>query len=434
MTISRTLDNGVRVVCSPDRSLRSAALGIWLAAGSRHERPRESGAAHFLEHMYFKGAAGRGPYEVAFEINRLGSHVNAFTSQEFVCLHGHVIHDRLGDLIDLLGELFMGPTLDPEEVERERQVILDEVMMYDDTPDERVNDLFTETLWAGAALGRSILGSAESLSKLDAPALRRFERRWRTSERIIVTMAGAVDVDAAVERLNRRLGEAPSAGADDAREARRPKTRCQRAFQARDLEQTHFCFGLEGPCRRAPDRYDMALLNLVFGGGMSSRLFQEVREKRGLAYAIGSYTTGFTDTGYLAISGGTTPEHMPELLDICWRETARMYREDTPEAELENARDMLRSSLVLNLEGAYAQMMRLGECMIYHGRPVPVEETLEAIAKVTPRSVRECAERYLAGRPVAAAYIGPASAREATEGRDRFPGGGKKDASEGGHG
>jgi len=418
MTEKRCFDNGLRLVLAPGSGLRSVATGIWTLGGSRYETLEEAGAAHFIEHMFFKGTARRAPYQIALETNTLGSQINAFTAQEAVCVYGRVIDEKIEHAVDLLCDLVANSTFAPEELDRERNVILEEVMMYEDTPDERVSDLFAETLWEGHALGRPVLGNEETLRRMDAAALRRFQKRCFGADRTIVAVAGSFDPDRVDGLIRERLGGLQSAEALVAGPS--PAAVAGARYIERDLEQTHFCCGTPGPCRSSDERYSLAVLNLILGGGMSSRLFQEAREKRGLAYAIGSYANGFHDTGYIAISGGATPESLEELLDVCWRETRRIYTDDVTQDELRNAKDMMRASLLLSLENTSASMTRIAEQEIYLGRFVPVEEMLAEVEKVTVASVRACAERYLKGQPVASAFIGPAVAKAATLGRERF--------------
>jgi len=459
------LSNGIRLITQPCPGLRSVALGLWAVAGSRYESGAESGAAHFLEHMFFKGTSRRTAYQIAFETNTLGSHVNAFTTQEVICVYARVIGEKLGHVADLLCDMLGNSLMAPDELERERNVILDEVMMYEDTPDERVADLFTETLWGGHPLGRPVLGNAAALRAMTPDTLRAYQTRWFRPERMLVSVAGSVDAEQAARAIEdfgfrisdsgdqrtglvlRREPEGPSAGLQSAIPPGASRDNPQSAiplgasrnnpqfddpqsdtpapiyasrYIEKPLEQAHLCVGVVGPRRHSPDRYAVAALNLILGGGMASRLFQEVREKRGLAYSIGSYATAFLDTGCLAIYGAAAPGVMEELLDICWRETRRVCDEVVTGEELQNAKDMMRASLVLSLEGASACMTRLAEHLIYHGRPIPIEETLGEIDRLTAKDLRACAERYLKDQPVASAFIGPPEAKAATQGRDRF--------------
>lgn len=400
------LDNGVRFLAAPFDGPRSVSVGVWMIAGSRFEGAKEGGVAHALEHMLFKGTPRRSCYQIALESNALGSHINAYTSQEAICLHARVVDEKLTEAVDLLADLFNDSVLDGEEFNRERNVILEEVMMYEDTPDERVGDLFTETLWSGHALGRPILGDSDGLRKMRVEQLDDFRSRLFQPDRVVVAVAGAFDEAACVGLLNEKFGllsatEAPI----DNLEAPVPVGAVN--YISRPLEQVHFCVGVVTPPRKSEERYPMALLNLILGGGMSSRLFQEVREKRGLAYAIGSYSQTFTDAGYLALYGGAGPDQIEQTLDICWRETSRVCREDVTEEELRNAKEMLRASLLLSLESTNARMTQLADQDIYLGRFVSIEETLEKIDAVTIGNLRVFAEKYIAGKSIAAAYIGP---------------------------
>jgi predicted Zn-dependent peptidase len=259
---------------------------------------------------------------------------------------------------------------------------------------------------------------------MSAASLRDFRQRRFVPERTIVAVAGAFDPQRLAALFEERLAvgkpTSPLAGNDSVSPDSPPLATFQTRYTPKPLEQVHFCFGTLGPRRASPERYAMGALNLIHGGGMASRLFQEVREKRGLAYAIGSYANGYLDTGYYALGGGTTPENLEETLDICWRETRRLGRENVSEDELRNAKDMMRASLLLGLEGVNARMFRLAENEIYHDREIPIEETLKQIEGLTVADVRACAERYLLDQPVSAAYIGPPEAEPITRGRERF--------------
>ena len=423
-----TLSSGIRLILDPMATIHSVAVGVFAQAGSRHEPASASGVAHFLEHLFFKGTARRDAYQIALECNALGSQFDAFTDQELIGLEGLVLDEKVGQAIDLLGDMVCHPTLDPEEFKRERGVILDEWMMYEDSPDDRAGDLFTEILWAGHPLGRPVLGSRRSLRAMKVESLRAHQRRFFRPDSTIITLAGAAGaLDAPQVAALAETAFAALTGASRADDPpglaptiSPPEPQGGTVYVAKPLEQLHFCLGVAGPSKHSPDRYAMAALNQILGGDMASRLFQEVREKRGLAYAIGSSALGFSDAGYFAIHGGVACAHAEQTLDLCLSETQKLCRHGVTEQELDNARDRIRQSLLLSQDNPMDRMMRLADHMLHYGRPIPLEETLAAVERLTVRDLQACADRWLAQAPLAGAYIGPRSIRPITRGRDHF--------------
>jgi predicted Zn-dependent peptidase len=424
----RTLSNGVRVVTEQVRSVRSCGIGLWLETGSRDETGDERGLTHFIEHMLFKGTRRHNVQQLAEAMNELGGNVNAYTSQEVLCLHAKTIDRKAHRALELLCEMLTGSVFPPEEIRRERQVVLEECRMVEDSPDDYSVDLFLKNLWPEHPIGEPIIGRRETIRRFGHEQIVDFwERRFRP-ERLVVAIAGAFDAGACSRVIGRRLGglarggrgRKPAAGPDRTVAARRSIVR-------RPIEQTHFCLGAPAPHRRSPDRFAFGLLNLILGGGMSSRLFQEVREKRGLAYSIGSFTQSFRDCGYFAVSGGTSPKTLGEVLAITRDEIGGICGKPVGERELELARAQLLDAIVMGLENMEARAARLADGLLTHGRVIPVDEIMEQVMRVTPRQILSAARRYLGGGTPAACLVGPRGDRRWTREMAVVGGGGDHD-------
>ena len=409
MMTKRELRNGARLLMEPIDHVRSASVGLWLEVGSRHEPPEWSGACHFIEHMLFKGAAHHTALQLADAMNRLGGHFNAFTSQEALCLHARLIDNQLSEGLELLAEMLLTSTFPEEELQRERNVILEEYKMIEDTPDDLVIDLFHEALWGQDPVGRPVIGRLQTIASLSRPTLRAFLDQELNPSQLIIAVAGALDEKSVEDQVQRLFGDLPAQAP-----ARRPSPRPHGAFQTqvrqKDMEQVQFCFGCLGPARVDEDRYRFSLLSAIVGGGMSSRVFKEVREKRGLAYSIGSYLTAFRDTGGFAISGGTSPERLAQVVELCVEEIRSLYREGVRGDELDLAKEQLKTSLLFALESTGARMTRLAEQEIYHGRFLEVDEILREIDAVSAADIRRVAEARLRNAPVAIAAVAPPQA------------------------
>lgn len=399
-----TLNNGVRIVLERIPYVRSASLGLYIDVGSRNETRLESGSSHFIEHMFFKGTERLNALELSQEMNRIGGNVNAWTTQENVALTAKVVDEHLAKAIDLLFEMYHQSTFAPEEIDRERNVILEEVKMYDDTPDELVVDVFMDNLYAGNPLGQPILGSTDNIRRFDQGDLRRFASREFSPSRLVVAIAGNFDLRR-VEPHLRRLFETLT----DPQDQPNPVISSAPAFKShnvdRKLEQAHFCLGTTGPARTSRDRFAFAVLNTILGGGASSRIFQEVREKRGLAYSVGSFDVMFKDGGCFAISGGSSPRNAAKVVDICLEQVKKSYLEDVTNDELESAKEQIKSSILLGLESSSYRMTRLAESEINFGYFIPVDELLQSVNEVTIAQVRHIAEKYLKDKPVTFAGI-----------------------------
>jgi len=391
--------------------VRTVALGVGVETGSRCEAPGGGVIAPFTEHMMCKGTRRRTAQRIAEEADALGAQLNAFTDREHTCYYVRVLSEHLPKVTDLLADMLTGSLFEEEALERERQVILEEIKMYEDSPDDLVQDLFLETVWAHDPLGRPVIGFRHTVESLRRPDFVEFVSREYRSPRLLVAAAGDVDHDQVVEQAAELLGplsaEAPPRGAST------PSVSLDSTYRTKDTEQVHLCFGYPGLPQGDPDRYVLSVLDHVAGGGMSSRLFQEVREKRGLVYSIGTFTVLYRDAGAFAVYAGTSPERAREVLEVSLRELDRLRQEPVPEEELSRARESLKASLMLSLESTASRMFFLSRAELYFGRRISPDEVLQELEAVTSDRVQALAQRLLRDRPALAA-VGPADAEATT--------------------
>ncbi len=407
------LPNGLRVLTEPMAHLRSVTMGIWVETGSRHEVPSQGGISHFLEHLFFKGTTRRTAAQIAEEIDAVGGVLNAFTTKEYTCFYAKVLPEHLGIATDLLADLFTASRFAHEEIERERSVVLQEISQLEDTPDDWIHDLFSLDFWAGHALARPIAGTVETVQGLERRELLDFLAARYRPDRVIIAAAGGVDharLVASVERAFECLEGTSAAFHDSA-----PAPRRVVHVHEKPLEQLHVCLGVPGLAQSDPERYAAHLLNTAFGGGMSSRLFQEIREKRGKAYNVYSFLSSFRDTGYVGVYVGTSAAWLHEVIDVVRTEARRLARDGLAPAELERAKEQVKGSLLLGLETSDSHMSRIAKNEIYHGRDISIDEVREMIDAVTRDDIVRVAERLLGQGIVACTVLGDLQGRRLDE-------------------
>lgn len=382
---------------------------MWMEVGSRDESPLLSGISHFIEHMAFKGTARRSALEIAREIDRLGGLANAFTSKENTCFHARGLATHLSDICDLLGDLLLRPALDGQELERERGVILQEISAVEDTPDELVHVLFGEQFWPDHPLGRPVLGTEESVGALNRQAILDYMQAYYLPQAAVISAVGNLEhqqlVDLVAEPLS-QLAARPSAV-----ERGKPATKPGFKIIPREGEQAHVAMGLDAPAATSPQRFVAALLNLILGGNMSSRLFQEVRERRGLAYSVYSYLSTYADTGMLGIYLGVAPERAAEAVRVVRAEMARLASEPLPEQELSDAKENLKGSILLSAENPESRMGRLARNEYVFGRDVPLAEVVAKVEAVSAQEITTLAAQMLAPGQLGACLLGPLDAK-----------------------
>lgn len=388
MITSSLLNNGVRVITQRVEHMHTVSIGIWVANGTRHESPELNGIAHFIEHLLFKGTKRRTARQISLEIDSMGGILNAFTGHEYVCYYAKVLAKFLPRVTDLLTDIFLHSTFPADEIERERKVILQEIKMRDDTPEECIHDRYHQNFWSGHPLGFSILGTEETIGALSREDIVGYKQSRYHPEEIIISAAGNVRHDELVLLMENAFSAVTSDWTPRRHGQAVAYPTGQRInLSERDLEQTLVCLGTRALPQDHPDRYALFLLNTILGGGMSSRLFQEVREKKGLAYSVYSYVISHADSGSLVVYAGTEPQHCRELLDIALVEMRRTKEEPVPQDELDSAREQLKGKLLMSLESSDSLMTRLAKNEIYLRRNQPVDEILAGFDAVTVEDV-----------------------------------------------
>ena len=405
MTIEvTTLATGLRVVTDPIDTVETASLGVWVSVGARHEREVVNGVAHMLEHMAFKGTERRSAQAIAEEIESVGGHLNACTSREYTIYFARVLKADVPLAVDILADILQHSTFDPKELERERAVVIQEIGQAFDTPDDIIFDRFLETAYPGQPLGRPILGSADRIGAMPREVISGYMRENYSAPKMVLAAAGRVEHDAFVKLAQEAFPDLPRTGGNEGEPAR---YRGGDAYEERELEQVHLILGFAGVPYTDPDFYVLSVLSSLLGGGMSSRLFQEIREKRGLAYSIYSFTTPYVDGGLFGVYAGTGEREVGELLSVMCDEI-RNIGATVKEQELARVRAQIKAGILMALESTSARCERLGQQMLIYGRPLSVEEIVERIEAVDLEAIGRVADRLTASRPTFAA-LGPIS-------------------------
>jgi predicted Zn-dependent peptidase len=404
MVNKTVLHNGIRVISENIPHAYSVSIGIWVANGSRHERRESNGVAHFIEHLLFKGTERRTALDIAREIDSVGGILNAFTSREFVCYYAKVLDAFLPKAVDLLADIFLNSVFDPEEIEKERKVILQEIGMLEDTPDDYIHDLFSQNLWQGHPLGMPIIGTEASVAGLSRDFIIDYRNQKYRAEEIIITAAGKVDHQELLRLFSDMCDRVP-AGVG-ANEGRRPSCRKKVAMVEKELEQVHLCLGIKALPQDHEDRYAAHILNTLLGGSMSSRLFQEVREKLGLVYSIYSYMAAHSDAGSLAVYAGTSRERLAEVIEITLREFRRLKTDPVSPIELDSAKEQLKGNILLSLESSDNRMSKLAKNEIYFGCYQPLQEIMAGFDRVTGKSLQDLCRRLFNDRYVTLVMLG----------------------------
>lgn len=384
------LSSGISVVTEEMPDVESSTIGIWVNTGSRNETGRLLGVSHFIEHLLFKGTDTRTALDISREIESVGGVLNAFTGREYTCFYAKVLNKDLPLAIDLLSDIFLNSKFDSKEMEKEKLVVLQEIKMVEDTPDDLIHDLFAERLWQDHPLGTSILGSSGTIKAMDRDDITGYFRAHYHTGSVFVAAAGGLGHKKVARLLNKTLGRLKKTGVKAALSAPKPCPGLK--LHKKKLEQVHLCLGLPVPPQKDPERYKVYLLNTILGSGMSSRLFQEIREKRGLAYSVYSYLNLCMDAGALVTYAGTSRETFSEVVGLILKEYLKITKGVSLE-ELRNAREQLKGGMLLGLESSDSRMTKLARDEIYFGRVVPVKEIIKEIDRVTARALRESAGR-----------------------------------------
>lgn len=402
----QSLPNGLTIITEEMAMVRTVAVGIWVKGGSRIEPAPRNGMSHFIEHMVFKGTERRSAEEIAREGDALGGHLDAFTGKELVCFNAKVLDEHLPRALDLLADLVRGPVFRATDIEKERKVVLEEIKMDEDNPDSLVHELFTQTFWHDHALGRPILGTPETLARFDAKAVREFFQRCYVPDQMLVTAAGRLNHARFVDLVAEKFG--PFRPPQDSSRTVQPTPQARITARSKgELQQMHLCVGV--PCYPLTHerRYALVVLNNILGGGMSSRLFQNIREREGLAYSIFSDLHTYRDSGCLIVYAGTARGATRQTLRLILREFAQLKKEPVPAADLRRTQDNLKATLMFSLESTGARMSHLARQEIYFGRFISLDEILAAIEAVTAEQLQEIAREFFQPELVGAAILGP---------------------------
>ncbi len=406
MVTREVLDNGLRLITEAMPHVRSVTIGVWLMRGSRHEREARGGIAHFVEHMLFKGTEFRTAEDIAQAIDSIGGQLDAFTAKEYASYYIKVLDEHLPLAVDLLADIVLRPAFASDEIEREKKVILEEIKMVEDTPDDLVHELFTQHFWEGHPLGRPILGSKESVESFSSDLLHDYFRGAYVAKNMIISAAGNLEHARVRQLIDAVFGAVPADG--EVLTMTQPTVVPQIVTRTKDLEQSHICLGTDSYPQKHDDRYVSYILNTLLGGSMSSRLFQNVREKRGLAYAVFSGLSAYRDAGNITIYAGCANEAAGEVIDLCVEELRGMKQAPVPDGELRRAKDHLKGSLMLSLENTASRMSHLARQEIYFDRHFGLDETLAGVERVTDEDLLRVATDLFSDGSLAATVLGPA--------------------------
>lgn len=377
--------NGLRIVLENIPSVRSVTIGIWVLTGSRNESPENNGISHFLEHMFFKGTTSRSAKDIAEAFDAIGGQVNAFTSKEYTCFYAKVIDTHKEYALDILADMFFHSTFDEMEMEREKKVVLEEIKMYEDTPDDIIHDLLARATYGEHPLGYSILGTEEHLRTFNQETLKNYVKEHYTPENVVISVAGNAD-DSFIRTIENRFGTFQSSYQH--KDIAKPAFLANSIERNKETEQAHLCLGYDGLAVDDTDIYSLIAMNNVLGGSMSSRLFQEVREKHGLAYSVFSYHSSFLDNGLLTIYAGTGKDQLPILMDTISQTVDTLVKNGLTDKELKNSKEQLKGNLMLSLESTNSRMSRNGKNELLLKRHRTLDEMIQEIDGVDHGSIQ----------------------------------------------
>ncbi|MFZ5943649.1 MAG: M16 family metallopeptidase [Bacillota bacterium] len=409
------LSNGIRVVTEEIPYVKSVAVGIWVGAGSRFEKEEYSGISHFLEHLFFKGTEKRTAKDIAESLDSVGGQLNAFTTKEYTCYYAKVLDEHFPLALDVLADMFFNSKFLEKDILKEREVIIEEIKMYQDTPDELIHDVFSQTIWAGHPLGRPVLGTEETINKFTRNDFLRFIGTHYVPDNIVIAAAGKIEHGSLVENLEKLFGRAKKGPVEKVPYPPHNHSEIQNVY--RDIGQVQICLGSPGLPQDDPQIYPLYILNSVLGGGLSSRLVQEVREERGLAYSVYSYHSSFSDAGLFTFYAGTRPDNYEQVIKIIFKEAFKIAKEGISLGELKKAKEQLKGSLYLGLESVGSRMTRIGRSELSLDRLVTPEEVVEKIDLVTNEQVKDLAQYLFNPDKFTITTIGPV---KEVKGKDYF--------------
>jgi len=403
--------NGIRVLTERMPNLRSVTSGFWVGVGSRDEPQELSGISHFIEHLLFKGTSQRSAKRIAEDFDAMGGELNAFSAKEYTCYYAKVLDEKVEDAFEVMTDMLLRSLMRPQDVDAERKVILEEIAMHEDSPDDIIHDLFVSALWESHPLGQSVLGYQNVIRTLGSEEIADYFGRYYGPENIVIAVAGNIEHEEVVDLVERFMSNDGDKGIHE-RHSVVPEIRPHTVVYNRPTEQAHIVLGTQGLPRQHPARFTLAILDNVLGGGMSSRLFQKIREERSLAYSIFSYHSMYVETGLVAVYAGTNPENVSAVLELIKEEIELMLDKGLSEEELERAKGHIKGNLVLSLEDSGSRMTRLGKAEICQGDILSLDDLLQRIDMISTDDVCKLAKELFGPRKLVATVIGPFDDRE----------------------
>ncbi|NLK97009.1 MAG: insulinase family protein [Epulopiscium sp.] len=401
----KKLPNGVTIVSEKLPFVRSIALGIWVRNGSRHERIHESGISHFIEHMLFKGTKNRTSKQIADEMDRIGGQLNAYTTKEYTCYYFRALDNHIDQALDILTDMFLNSNFEEKEIEKEKGVILEEINMYEDSPEELVHDLMQKAVWEENPLGEPILGTTETIATFDHKTLKNFFNKRYRPENTVIAVAGNFDYDEMMDKIEQKFSNWDFNEKDDY-EYTYPQYKAQILTKTKDIEQIHACLSFPGISSDSEDVYTLITLNTILGGGMSSRLFQKIREDRGLAYSVYSYPTNYNDTGLFTIYAGMNPSQTIEVLDLIIKEIQALKTNKIPPNDLSKTKEQLKSNYIMGLESTNSRMSSIGRSQLMLNKVRTPDEIIEKVDAVTEERVAVLIDKLFDFSNMSASIVG----------------------------
>lgn len=401
----KKLANGVTIVAEKIPSVRSIAFGVWVGNGSRHEKKENNGISHFIEHMMFKGTSNRTAKQIADEMDRIGGQLNAYTTKEYTCYYFRALDNHFSQALDILSDMFFNSTFDNREIEKEKQVVLEEINMYEDSPEELVHDLSQTAVWEESSLGQPILGSSKSISRFDSERLFSYYHKRYRPENTVIALAGNFNYNEIFAEIEEKFASWQAKEKDDY-VYKIPNYKPQLITKLKDIEQVHVCINFPGIHFGSEKIYDLITLNTIFGGGMSSRLFQKIREERGLAYSIYSYPTNYKDTGLFTIYGGMNPSQTIEVIKLIMEEIHLLKKEKISHEDLNKTKEQLKSNYILGLESTGSRMSSIGKSQLILNKIKTPDEIIESVDAVTQDKITELIEQIFDFSKISISIVG----------------------------
>lgn len=400
-----TLENGIRVITETVNHVQFMSMGFWVGVGSRYETERQWGITHFIEHMLFKGTDKRTAEQISGAVDAVGGQLNAFTSKENTCYYIKTLTEDFPLAVDVLSDMFLNSRFDNEEIAKEREVIIEEIKMYEDTPDDLVHDLMSDNLWPNHPLGRSILGTEESIAAFDHDMLKSYVKQYYTGSNIVVSVVGNISHAQVVEAIKEVLGGIPKGAPNQYQTAGKAQSGVNCYYK--EIAQSQICVAMPGVAKEDDRLFPLSILNTYLGGGMSARLVKKIREEEGLAYSVYSYNGSYADTGAFVISVGTRPENCQRVIDIILEELDDVRQNGITQEELDKSFSQLKGSLFMGLETVNSRMNKLGRSMLAYDRVVTPEENVDELSKVTVADVKALAEDMFRRENLQITVLGP---------------------------